>query len=82
MLRAIRLRPAFEGGHEDAWLCLADNAPPLSKPSDKDARAFAVETVPHPSPAGFHKPFGFLSAHDMSSIYARIAAIAQNVSNV
>jgi hypothetical protein len=70
----------FEGGHEDAWLCLGDNAPPLSKPSFEDARAFAVETVPHLSPAGYHKPFEFMTAHEMTNIYTRIAAFAQNVS--
>jgi hypothetical protein len=60
---------------QDWWF--VSFGPDLRKPSGREARAFAVETVAHPAPAGYHKPFDWHQQDFMGPVYARMRRIAE-----
>lgn len=62
---------------EDWWFV---NAPvPLRRPLSSDAEAFAVESVVHPAPAGYHKPYKWIRPDYMEAVYDRIRTVAEAV---
>lgn len=67
MLRCLRAgRPNREQLNEDRYFCnVCEDL--LRLPDTETARSFSVETWAHPSPLGFHKPWEYVSAHELYS---------------
>ena len=64
---------------EDWWFVNAAGPLKLYRPSAEEAQAFSVETVGHPSPAGYHKPFNWHGDEFMAGVYARMDTAAKAV---
>jgi hypothetical protein len=71
-------KPLDAYGNEDMWL--ADTLSRLrgSRVAPHDiARAFSVETLPHPQPLGYHKPWGHLGEADLRALIASCPVILE-----
>jgi hypothetical protein len=73
-------KPLDAYGNEDMWLAdtLVNLRGARVAPHDV-ARAFSVETLPHPQPLGFHKPWGHLGEADLRALVASCPVVLESL---
>jgi hypothetical protein len=63
--------------HEDMFFSDGQAEVCLSRPSIEEASSFSVETIWHPSPLGYHKPWLYVTHDEMEQIYERMSSLAK-----